>query len=278
MQAEKRREELGDFLKTRRARIQPEEVGLPRGQRRRTPGLRREEVAQLAGIGVDWYTWLEQGRDIRVSEDVLESLVRTLHLSEAERRHLYLLAHKQAPPLKQVAKSVEASPVLQQLVDQQGNFPTYIIDYKWDVVVWNKSSVILFDDIERMPRRNVLLMIFKNRRFRKSLTDWQGHAQRVMAQYRATYGQYIGDPNFETIIEQLHIESPEFADWWDNHDIVGRADVHKEIIHPQVGNLYFDQIAMTLAHAPDMMMAIHIPEPDTDTAEKIEQLLSRMKA
>src|SRR5919109_552367 len=151
-QQEHRLQELGDFLRTRRARLTPEDVGLPRGSRRRAPGLRRAEVAQLAGVSVDWYTWLEQGRPITVSTQVLESLVQALHLNANEREHLFFLAHQQPPPAR--AMELETvSPTLQHFLDHQGFSPAFVLGRRWDVVAWNEAARVVFGDYGQMTSR-----------------------------------------------------------------------------------------------------------------------------
>ena len=151
-QESQRLQELGDFLRTRRARLAPEDVGLPRGGRRRAPGLRRTEVAQLAGVSVDWYTWLEQGRPITVSTQVLESLVSALRLNAQERAHLFLLAHQQPPPAR-VMEPETVSPTLQRFLDHQGLSPAFVLGRRWDVVAWNEAACVVFGDFRQMTTR-----------------------------------------------------------------------------------------------------------------------------
>src|SRR5258708_8480654 len=159
-QEDQRLQELGDFLRTRRARRAPEDVGLPRGSRRRAPGLRRAEVAQLAGVSVDWYTWLEQGRPISVSTQVLESLVQALHLHVNERAHLFFLAHQQPPP-ERAMEPETVSATLQHFLDHQGLSPAFVLGRRWDVVAWNEAAPVVFGafgqspTFERQPVRRI---------------------------------------------------------------------------------------------------------------------------
>src|SRR5258707_13973429 len=148
-QQSQRLQELGDFLRSRRARLAPEDIGLPRGSRRRAPGLRRAEVAQLSGVSVDWYTWLEQGRPISVSTQVLESLVQALHLHAQEREHLFLLAHQQPPP-ERAMEPETVSPTLQRFLDHQGLSPAFVLGRRWDVVAWNEAARVVFGDFPQM--------------------------------------------------------------------------------------------------------------------------------
>src|SRR5947209_20348952 len=148
-QEDQRLQELGDFLRTRRARLAPQDVGLPRGNRRRAPGLRRAEVAQLAGVSVDWYTWLEQGRPISVSTQVLESLVGALHLHANEREHLFFLAHQQPPP-ERAMEPESVSATLQHFLDHQGLSPAFVLGRRWDVVAWNEAARVFFADFGQL--------------------------------------------------------------------------------------------------------------------------------
>ena len=233
-QQDQRLQELGDFLRTRRARLAPEDVGLPRGSRRRSPGLRRAEVAQLSGVSVDWYTWLEQGRPITVSTQVLESLVQTLHLPANEREHLFFLAHQQPPPARAMEPET-VSPTVQRFLDHQGLSPSFVVGRRWDVVAWNEAARVVFGDYSQMTthERNAVWRIFTSPTHRHQLVDWEGYARRVLAQFRATCGQYPGDPRLTELIHDLMLRSPEFRAWWPDHEVLGaeegqkRSTIHK---------------------------------------------------
>ena len=218
----KRRQELGNFLRTRRARISAEQVGLPTRQRRRTPGLRRDEVALLAGMSVDWYTWLEQGREITVSEQVLESLVQVLQLDASEREHLYLLACQHLPPeLPLVNETV--SPILQHFLDHLGTCPAYVTGQRWDIVAWNEAACAAFGDFRKMTERerNIVWRAFTSPTYRQLLVDWEGLAQHILARFRASCRRFLGDPWLTELIEDLTLSSPEFREWWPRHDVQG---------------------------------------------------------
>ena len=190
-----RRQELGNFLRTRRARIEASQVGLPTRQRRRIPGLRRDEVALLAGMSVDWYTWLEQGREINVSEQVVESLVQVLQLNASEREHLYLLACQHLPPeLPLVNETV--SPTLQHFLDHLGASPAYVTGQRWDIVAWNKAACVVFGDYRQMTKRecNIVWRTFTSPTYRQLLVDWEGLAQHILARFRASCRRFFGDP------------------------------------------------------------------------------------
>ncbi len=200
----RRRAELADFLRMRRASLQPEDVGLQAGGRRRTPGLRREEVAQLAGVGTTWYTWLEQGRDVRASLDVLEAIARALRLSQAERTHLILLGRgEQPPPCKSPAERV--SPALRKLIENLGPNPAYILGRRWDYLAWNDAAVALLGDLGKIPRavRNHAWLTFTDPARREMFTDWERSSRLLVAKFRADSARHLGDPEFEQLIAAL---------------------------------------------------------------------------
>lgn len=274
-QDEIRRRSLSEFLKTRRARLSPTDVGFSNGRRRRTPGLRREEVAQLAGVGVTWYTWLEQGRDITVSDEVLDSIARTLQLDAYEIYHLYSLAKRQTPLLNHVADVEHVPPHLHRLLQHQGIYPAFIIGRYWDILAWNTSANLLLGELDRLlpDERNQMWHVFVNPMVRQCLVDWEEHAQRMVAEFRESYGRYIEDPAFTAFIERLKANSPEFAEWWSKHDVVGKLNVHKVFNYPDVGRLEFEQSTLMLSDMPHLRMIVKIPCAGTDTAEKLRMLL-----
>jgi transcriptional regulator with XRE-family HTH domain len=267
--------ELGDFLRTRRARMAPEDIGLPRGSRRRAPGLRRAEVAQLAGVSVDWYTWLEQGRPITVSTQVLERLVQALRLNINEREHLFFLAHQQSPPAR--APEIETvSPTLQHFLDHQQLSPASVLGRRWDVIAWNEAAEVVFGDFGQMTafERNTVWRIFTSPAHRRILVDWEGHARRVLAQFRATCGRYPGDPRLAELIQALMQRSPEFRAWWPDHEVLGTPEGRKTFDHPQVGLLTFEHLTFQVFDAPDLKVNIYTPLNEEDTPAKLARLLA----
>lgn len=272
---DERRKELADFLRTRRARLAPTEVGLPLTARRKTVGLRREEVAQLASVGVTWYTWLEQGRDIHVSAQVLDSLAQALRLSAEEKAHLFLLAG-QAPPPPPSALQEQISPFLQKFLEHLETSPAYITGRRWDVLAWNRAACEIFGDFAALPSDacNILRFIFTNSELRRRLVDWEGIAQRALAQFRASSSRYRGDAQFEALIKDLQQVSPEFARWWPRHDVRGRQDGCKELVHPQVGYLAFDHSTFQVNDLPDLRVTVYLPASE-ETASKLAHLLVR---
>jgi transcriptional regulator with XRE-family HTH domain len=273
-QASPRLHELGDFLRTRRARLAPEDVGLPRGGRRRAPGLRRAEVAQLAGISVDWYTWLEQGRPITVSLQVLDGVVRALHLNAQEREHLFFLARQQPPPARAMEPEV-VSPTLQRFLDHQGLSPAFVVGRRWDAVAWNDAACVVFRDFSQMPtrERNVVWHFFTSPTQRQLLVDWEGDARRILAQFRATCGRSPGDPQLTELVHDLLRCSPEFRAWWPDHEVLGTPEGHKTLNHPRAGSLRFEHVTFQVFDTPELHVNVYIPLEEADTPAKIVDLL-----
>lgn len=283
--------ELGDFLKTRRQRLSPDQVGLPKGQRRRTSGLRREELAQLAGICATWYTYLEQGRPIRVSVQVLENLARILLLDAEERAYLFLLAHQQPPPvLRQKHKSEPdfrkvstsrksgISPALLRMLENMGICPAYILDQRFNVLAWNDAAGALFGDFfshQSGRGLNMVWAMFNNPGYRQLFINWEDRARMTLAQFRVIYGKNIGDVWFKEFIEDIMQASPEFNCWWRDHDIQGVLGGNDEINHPEMGYIKLDYISLGISGNPNLTLQVYTPAPDTDTAKKIKQLLER---
>jgi transcriptional regulator with XRE-family HTH domain len=276
-QQEYRLQELGDFLRTRRARLTPEDVGLPRGSRRKTPGLRRAEVAQLVGVSVDWYTWLEQGRSITPSTQVLERLVQTLRLDANERTHLFLLAQQQAPPALLQEPEV-VSPALQHFLDQFGTRPAFVSGRRWDVLAWNDAGCAVFGDYRRRtaPReRNTIWGIFTNPLARQVIVDWEEDARYLLAQFRSSCGRYPGDAQLTELVHDLMLCSPEFRAWWPDHEVQSGQEGRKTLNHPQVGYLLFERLTFQVFDTPDLKVTVYTPLQEADTPHKLEQLLEQ---
>ena len=266
--------ELGDFIKTRRGKILPSQVGLPSGLRRRTPGLRREEVAQLAGIGLTWYTWLEQGRPIRVSSQVLESLARVLLLDPHERGYLFTLA-RHVVPASPLSRQSVIKPSVQHILDSLQLSPALIIDQRWNVIAWNNASSVVFGDFGMIDPldRNIVSMIFTHNSYMSLFIDWEFHARGMLARFRTAYGQHVDDPWFAAFIENLKIKSNAFREWWSQHEAQNSTEVNKELKHPIAGKLVFESCSFALSDNPNLKMIVNTPLPETDTAEKVRSLL-----
>ena len=273
MKDEQRLQELTDFLQSRRARLSPEAVGFYHGSRRRTPGLRREEVAQLANVSTTWYTFLEQGRDVRVSIQVLENIVRALQLNSAERTHLFLLALQQMPP-DLPASEESISPALQHLLDSFTG-PAYISGSRWDVLAWNLPAYLLFGDFNAMPlkQRNILWIYFTSSNIRQMLLDWENHSEVMVAKFRSSTSRLVGDTQVSELIEDLQRVSPEFQALWHRHDVKSRIEGVKVYEHPVIGRLVFDYATFWVEWSSDLRLVTLAPVPGSGTAENLQQLL-----
>lgn len=272
---EQRRQELAQFLRTRRARISPEQAGLPNEGRRRTQGLRRGEVAQLSGVSVDWYTWLEQARNIQVSAQVLESIARTLRLDADERKHFYLLALQQLPADPNPAV-IRIGPSLQRFLDLQATSPAYVTDPRLNIVAWNKAATLIYGNYETMSarERNSIWRTFTSPYVRQVLQDnWEAHARHRLAHFRANYGPFAGDPWWMAFIEEMNRASPEFSAWWPRHDVLSGPEGKKINHHPTAGRLEFDQISFRVTDSHELTVTLNIPV-DEETTSKVEKLLS----
>ncbi|MEO8970554.1 MAG: helix-turn-helix transcriptional regulator [Ktedonobacteraceae bacterium] len=277
MSDEQRRQYLADFLRTRRMRLSPEQVGLISGGRRRTPGLRREEVAQLANVGVSWYTLLEQGRDIHPSREVLHSIADGLQLTSAERQHLFLLADQQHPVGTQVSHE-QVSPALRRVLDALNPIPAYIIGRRWNFLAWNTAAehVLLLSKSVPPYEYNAVWRMFANPLSHHIYNpEWELVAQRVLAEFRADSVRYADDEWFKRLIADLQRVSPEFRAWWPRHDVRGRADGRKDIEHPLVGCLMFEHTTLQVPIMPELKIMIYTPLPETDTLEKLQQLMDQ---
>ncbi|MGH2915382.1 MAG: helix-turn-helix transcriptional regulator [Solirubrobacteraceae bacterium] len=270
----RRREELADFLRRRRAVLKPQDVGLPDGGRRRTPGLRREEVAHLAGVGTTWYTWLEQGRDVRASLDVLEAVARALRLTPAERTHLLLLGRGEAPP---PCRSTErASATMRRLVENLGPNPCFVLGRRWDYLAWNAAASALLGDFAAVPRaaRNHAWMHFMDPARREMFTDWAQGSRLLVAKLRADHARHLGDPEFDQLITALRNSSPEFCKLWRKHEVAHSGSGRKTVIHPVVGTLVFEHAVFNPQEAPGQRMVLYSPLPEEDTPAKLARLLN----
>ncbi|MBO7746256.1 helix-turn-helix domain-containing protein [Paenibacillus sp. MWE-103] len=270
-----RNRELAHFLRNRRERITPAEAGLPQAGRRRTPGLRRGEVAQLAGVSLEWYTFLEQGRPIQASAEVLESLAIALRMDAAERRHMFLLAHKQPPPEKPAAQSEVGSGV-RLLLDELAASPACAMDARMNIVAWNAAMRVLYGDLDRTTEteRNLLWHTFLSADFRRLKGDeWDEHARRTVAQFRAEMARHPGDPWWSGHVAAVSEASAEFRDLWERHDVLDYSNARKIMHHPVAGPLAFEYVAFQPLDAPDLQVGIHVPL-DEETKRKIRKLLA----
>ncbi|MCQ4043567.1 helix-turn-helix transcriptional regulator [Streptantibioticus rubrisoli] len=256
----------------RRARVTPAQAGLPDGgARRRTPGLRREEVAVLAGVGASWYQWLEQGRDISVSPQVLDSVARVLRLNGAERRHLYVLAGLN-PPLPRAESREGSCEGLKRLIDAWMPFPAHIMDAYWNIVAFNEAAGLTFGFGE--SDTNCLVSFFTNEVYRSRANTSGAIAASVVAQYRAAASEHPDDQGFRAVVDELAAVSGQFAELWARGDVQPSGQMVKEIVHPVVGSLRFESTQLRIPARPDLTIVMHNPVPGTETAEKLERLVS----
>jgi transcriptional regulator with XRE-family HTH domain len=269
-----RRRQSGEFLRSRRERLTPADVGLPDGFRRRTPGLRREEVALLAGVGATWYTWLEQGRDVRPSPEVLSAVASALRLDAAERRHLYVLNDRPAPELRPTGSERVEEPLLRML-ESLTSQPAYVLGRRWDVLAWNRAAELLFGDYGELDgdSRNIMHIVFANRAHRKLLVDWDEVARTSLAMFRADSARYAGDPDFERLIGSLKRVSPEFRELWPRQDVLRSLSSHKRIRHPVAGRMTFENTVFAVTGDADMKLIVYTPLDKDRTAEKLAALL-----
>jgi len=268
----RRRSDLRDFLMTRRAQISPDEVGLAGGGgRRRTPGLRREEVAVLAGVGSSWYQWLEQGRDITVSAQVLDSIARVLRLDEPELRHLYALAGLNPPP-PDCGPAKPVDDALIRIVEAWMPKPGHLIDRYWNSVVSNRAADLTLGVGE--PDANCLKLFFLNDLYRHRRADWEAVAPRVVATYRSEMTARPNDPGYQWIVDELVQQSPEFAELWSRQDVQDTGVNIKAVTHPAVGDMFFESTLLSVADRPDLRIALHNPREGTETLAKLERLLA----
>src|ERR1700761_6462367 len=263
---------LGSYLKGRRAKLDPTAFGLPL-TRRRTPGLRREEVAQRANVSATWYTWLEQGRGGAPSANVLDRISRAMMLTDAEREHLFLLGLGRPPEARYRAPD-GITPRLQHLLDTLEYSPAFIRTATWDVIAWNKAAAAVLTDYSTLPegQRNVLRMIFHDSRVRSAQPNWQSVARYVVASFRADVARAGAARNVQSLVDELCETSAEFAAMWRDNDVQAHGDGVKVLHHPIAGPLSMEFSAFAVDGRPDLNMVIYNPATPAD-ADKIRALL-----
>jgi transcriptional regulator with XRE-family HTH domain len=256
---ERRREELGNFLKARRARLTPEDVGMPRGTRRRTPGLRREEVALLAGVGVTWYTWLEQGREINASTQVLDAVASTLRLDRAEREHLYRLAEA-TPTLVGTTRGPVPDEIC-QIVRSLDPLPAALTNGRFDMLVSNAAHEDLFWEWHSLPcvHRNSLWCVVTEPTARVKFPQYEQELRYLVARMRAAYARHVGEPEWEEDIRRLSSLSREFADLWARHEVADPEPRVRTFIHLDVGPLTFTATELQVPAMADARLTVYTP-------------------
>ncbi|MFF4099538.1 helix-turn-helix domain-containing protein [Streptomyces sp. NPDC001903] len=261
-----RRHELAEFLRSRRERITPEQVGLVRGRRRRTPGLRREEVAQLSAVGVTWYTWLEQAREIQVSPQVLDALARALLLDASERTHLFALAGSLDPAPHAPCPSV--TPALRAMLDQLGPIPACIQNSRYDILAYNATYGRLLCDLDAVPRedRNCLWLAFTNADWRASMADVAEVNRTIVAKFRAAMAEHLAEPAWKALLARLEARSPEFRELWARHEVLGLGAKTKYVRNAHVGLLHLEHTNLWLGPAAGPRLVTMVPVDEASRA------------
>ncbi|HEY1688318.1 MAG TPA: helix-turn-helix transcriptional regulator [Solirubrobacteraceae bacterium] len=261
-----RREELRAFLRSRRAQLSPADVGLPDdGGQRRTPGLRREELAALAGVGVSWYTWLEQGRDIHPSVDVLDALARALRLDPAERTTLFALARTELPLPADLADPEQDldgdRALLAAIVESLHPNPAYLLGPLTRILAWNRAAEVLFGSLDHLPltHRSLLWMLLVAPPVGHEHAARQGTARNMLARFRTEYAQHAGEPAYEQFVAELREHSPWFGEWWGEHEITDTQRGTKTIEHPRLGTLRLHHAQTVPTGAPDLRLTVYAP-------------------
>jgi transcriptional regulator with XRE-family HTH domain len=263
---------LGTYLKDRRAKLDPAAFGLPT-TRRRTPGLRREEVAQRANVSATWYTWLEQGRGGAPSADALERIARALLLTDVEREHLFLLAQGR-PPGVRYRETDRVAPRLQRVLDALEFSPALIRTAMWDVLAWNRAAAKVLGDYGAVApeQRNILRRIFLDPRAREANLDWESVARHVVAVFRADATRAGASARVAVLVDELSRRSPEFAAMWRDNDVRNSGEGVKRLRHPLAGPIAFEYSAFAVDGRPDLGMVVYSPTTPED-AERVRWLL-----
>ncbi|SDT76937.1 Helix-turn-helix domain-containing protein [Streptomyces sp. TLI_053] len=273
--ADDRRQQLAAFLRSRRERITPEQVGLPPTGRRRTPGLRREEVAQIAAVGVTWYTWLEQGREIQVSVQVLDAVARALLLDPSERAHLFTLAGAEDPA--PVRECPTVTPAVRMTLDRMAPYPAAVINSRYDVLAHNAQYTGIVGDLAALPPedRNLMWLAFTPSRFRDVLVDHEEERDVMVARFRSGMGDHGAEPAWRALLCRLRKASPVFDAAWQRHDVLRPGNGLKRFLVPEVGLLRLDYTSFWLGPVQGPRMVVYTPK-DEETAALLSRLPTRL--
>ncbi|WP_405786770.1 helix-turn-helix transcriptional regulator [Streptomyces sp. NBC_00029] len=267
-----RRHELAEFLRSRRERITPEQVGLVRGPRRRTPGLRREEVAHLSSVGVTWYTWLEQARDIQVSAQVLDAVARALMLDVSEREHLFALAGSLDPAPPAFCPSV--TPAVRAMLDQLGHIPACVQNSRYDILAYNAAYGRLLGDLDATPPedRNCMWLAFTDPQWREAVVDLPSTHRLMAARFRAAMAEHLLEPAWTTLLARLEAASAEFRAVWARHEVAGGPIAKSKYIrNAHVGMLHLEHTNLWLGPSTGPRLVTYVPL-DPQTRERLESL------
>lgn len=270
---ERTRLDLGEFLRSRRERISLAEAGLPPTGRRRTPGLRREEVAALAGVGLSWYTWLEQGRDIGVSPAFLDNLCRVLKLDAMERRHLYLLSH-QRPPAEQGKTWCVVPKIVHRLMADLPLRPAYVLNLRWDVLAWNPAADRIFNFSEREPEhRNMLWMLFTDQRMKSLFSPWDDQAIQMLSSFRRDFVHASKESDVASLVRELESVSAEFKGWWSRQDINGPCQGIRHFSIESFGDVAMEHTTLTIDVERHLRLVYYAPMEQGTALVKFERWL-----
>jgi transcriptional regulator with XRE-family HTH domain len=268
--------ELREFLRSRRARITPEEAGLsPQLGTRRVPGLRREEVAQLAGVSVDYYVRLERGRSLNVSESVLDAVARVLHLNDTERSHLFAVARPTRTQRRPMSPQ-RVRPGMYRVLDTLTDIPAIVLGRRLDVLASNRLARAFYTDFDALPHRerNMARYVFLDESVRELYTDWEGAARGIVASLHLYAGHHPHDPQLAELIGDLSLRNRDFRRWWADHDVLSRTHGTKQYHHPVVGDLTLDYEALNPTGDPDQTLGLHTAEPGSPSEHALRLLAS----
>jgi transcriptional regulator with XRE-family HTH domain len=271
------RAELGEFLRTRRARLKPEDVGLPDfGRHRRVPGLRREELAQLVGVSAGYYTRLEQGNGPHVSAEVLDAIARALRLSDAEHAHLTHLAKPKQQKRKPAGRTQQVRGSLRTLLDTMDGGPAILVGRRSDILAWNRMAAAVFGDWAELPahERNWARLVFLRPEYRDLYVDWEHKANDVVSQLRMDAGSHPNDPRLSALVGELSVKSEEFRRLWAAHDVKDRCHGIQRLHHPLVGELDLRLESFHLADDHEQTLVTYHAEPGSPSAEALRLLAS----
>jgi transcriptional regulator with XRE-family HTH domain len=268
--------ELRDFLRTRRARITPEEAGLPpRPGARRVPGLRREEVAMLAGVSVDYYIRLERGRNVNASESVLDAVARAMRLDDTERAHLMMLARPSRARRRPLSPQ-QVPLALHRVLDAWTETPAVVLGRRMDVLVANRMARALYADFEALPRheRNMARYLFLDESARRLYADWESAARGIVAALHLYAGRHPQDPQLAELVGELSIRDVDFRLWWADHDVLAHTYGSKSYHHPVAGDLTLDYVALNPTGDPDLLLGLYTVEPGSPSEQGLRLLAS----
>lgn len=276
MNAQVRLQALSQFLKAQRAKLTPQSAGLPEGIRRRTPGLRREEVAQLAGVSHTWYTWLEQGRDIKVSSSVLDNVAMALQLTGDERKYLFSLALETTSGVSILKEELpEISPPLKVILQELTYCPTIISDRKCHIVGWNDAASHVFLNFELIPleERNMIRLLFTRKEFQRLAVNWEQFVSGYLAIFRAYYGQYVEDEWYEEFLTEMKATHADFNRLWEQSKVSSAPEVLLEFRHAKARKMLFQLTSLQVHGGTDLRCSIYTPAPETSTKSKLKKLM-----